>query len=464
MITRHAKTGKVWRRLAWALLVLQGWPFAYAASPMDARAQQRHDSAVLRIHVTNVPCKRNPYRRCQGHGTGFLVNRQGYVVTNHHVIAGVIGHEQDGFVPDGSFSNRRRFRIVWANRRLDLAIIKVAGLNPARQPLSLADIEGRRRLVKGTHLWTSGYPGVSDIFGKRLEPVRKDGVLSAYTTIRGGVRVIEHDAATNPGNSGGPVSDLCGRVIAVTSIGIKAGKGVGTYWSVRIAEVIDELRRRGIPFTLDRSPCNTAVTGKTTVIKKTTVVNKIIKGQKGEKGRDAPLWALVALGAGILLLLVLVTLLWLRIRKRPAGIGMTRYIRDEMSRVLKRQRQAAPAGDSGPARESSSSSPSAPAGRIVKLVGRNRLNGTRAEIGEHPLVIGRGSDADVLVRDQGIGRRHARIGLDDERGGVWLEDLGSVNGTWLDNGTRVLPGTRVLLESGDGFYLGNPDFAFRVLV
>jgi hypothetical protein len=454
---------------AWSLLLCAGLFFStplMAAKVMDGKAQTRHDSAVVRVHTTNVPCRGG--RLCRGHGTGFLINRQGYVITNHHVIAGVIGHEHDGFIPDGSFYNRKRFHIVWADRRLDLAILKVEGLKRSRIPLKLAYVEGSHKLIKGSKLWTSGYPGVSDIFGKRLEPVRKGGELSAYTRIKGGVRVIEHDAATNPGNSGGPVSDLCGRVIAVTSIGIKPGKGVGTYWSIRISEAIDQLRRRNIPFTLDRSKCVVAVAGKPTVIKRTTVIRKIIKGQKGQKGdkgKDAPLWILVALGVGVGLVLLLVLFLWLKVRKRPAGEGMTEYVRREMSRLVKRQpdvirQKAGAVGGS----TTTAQGGAATGGKVGHLVGRNRLNGVSADLHGEPMVIGRGQQADIRVSDQGIGRQHARIGYDVQTGMFWLEDMGSVNGTWLEDGTQVVAGTRVNLKPGDGFYLGNADYSFRVLV
>lgn len=432
--------------------------FIMAAKTGDHN-EKHHDSAVVRIHTTNVPCGSG---LCAGHGSGFLINSQGYVVTNHHVIQGVIGHEHDGYIPDGSFHNRKRFTIVWSDQRLDLAIIRVRGLDASRRPLTLAEVE-RRPLKKGTKIWTSGFPGVSDTFGRQLDPVRKDGVLSAYRDIRGGVRVIEHDAATNPGNSGGPVSDLCGRVVAVTSIGIRPGKGVGTYWSIRISEITDELRRRNIRFKLDSSECDTSA--KTMVIKKTTVIKKVIKGergQQGEKGRDAPLWLLVVLAAGLLIVLLVLVLMWRKMKARHVPDGMSTYVRREVKKMMKGQGGQV-SGSSPEGTRSAEVVSAESTDPVASLVGRNHMNGVTAVL-DMPLVLGRGKMADVKVSDDGISRQHSRIGYDARSGKFWLEDLGSVNGTWLEDGTQVMPDTRVTLVSGDGFYLGNPDYSFRVLV
>lgn len=69
-------------------------------------------------------------------------------------------------------------------------------------------------------------------------------------------------------------------------------------------------------------------------------------------------------------------------------------------------------------------------------------------------VIGQGDACDIRVDDEFVSTRHARVWR-DEVGQVWVEDLGSMNGTWLDRpytGRRVYGPTRI--KPGDVLYVG----------
>jgi len=65
-----------------------------------------------------------------------------------------------------------------------------------------------------------------------------------------------------------------------------------------------------------------------------------------------------------------------------------------------------------------------------------------------PITIGRGEEADITVHDNWASRQHAR--LSRERDGLWVEDLGSSNGTYV-NGQRI---TRTKVSSGDRLSIG----------
>lgn len=82
--------------------------------------------------------------------------------------------------------------------------------------------------------------------------------------------------------------------------------------------------------------------------------------------------------------------------------------------------------------------------------------GRKIPLEEPTLVIGREAEADVVVPIDGISRAHCRIEL---RSGVWLRDLGSTNGTWL-NGRPVPPEQPVRLASGDRIELAGVVFKF----
>ena len=83
------------------------------------------------------------------------------------------------------------------------------------------------------------------------------------------------------------------------------------------------------------------------------------------------------------------------------------------------------------------------------------VGGTRRELDDRVLVIGRSRDCDITVDDPNVSRRHAEIRHED--GAYWLVDLGSTNGITVD-GERV---ERARLEPGPEFLLGTTEVRFE---
>src|SRR5579863_3371213 len=73
------------------------------------------------------------------------------------------------------------------------------------------------------------------------------------------------------------------------------------------------------------------------------------------------------------------------------------------------------------------------------------------EIDLFPFVVGRGDDADIKIAASGISRNHLSVSIKD--GALWIEDLGSANGTFL-NGKKLPPKTSVPYNPGDIVKLG----------
>ena len=442
----HYSLPQTWALLTVALsLVLPNTAFSAKEERFN---QEHHDSGVMRVVVKTS--------RGFSWGTGFLINRQGYVVTNYHVIRrGIANPSVSLFVLDGGISSsyRKSYRIIWSSNTKDLAILKVSGLSRSRVPLTLAEAE-KKVIRKGQLIWTSGFPGASDFGSMSMEPVRKDGFASAYKRLPFRsrshiVRILEHNATSNKGNSGGPVSDKCGRVVAITSAGSR--KGTGTFWAIRVAELIDELKRLGILYRIDRTGC---IPRGSVVITRTKVIDKTITVIK-ETG--APMWMIVAMGIGLLMTIGAIGYLWYR---RPRAVeGMTQYLRQEVSRLVRRK-------TGGKAKAAASSQHSTvKVGKVhAFLHGSQRINGVAVPVTEESVVLGRSSDADYTLSIEEVGRQHARVGWDPELKQCWIEDLDSMNGTWKDNGERLSANTKTYLNNGDSFYLGIPEVAFRVLI
>lgn len=176
-------------------------------------------------------------RQNLGQGSGFVWDDQGYIVTNHHVVAGATQIEVE--FADGQTVEAE---IIGSDPNSDLAVIKIDPSVTALSPLSLGDSEV---LQVGQLTIAIGNP-----FGQEF--TMTSGIVSAVgRTIRGGngfysiPQAIQTDAAINPGNSGGPLLNRNGHVIGInTQIISRSGgsSGIGFAVPINIAkEVIPAL-------------------------------------------------------------------------------------------------------------------------------------------------------------------------------------------------------------------------------
>jgi pSer/pThr/pTyr-binding forkhead associated (FHA) protein len=98
-----------------------------------------------------------------------------------------------------------------------------------------------------------------------------------------------------------------------------------------------------------------------------------------------------------------------------------------------------------------------PAGKLVVVTSPALRTGEELPVDSSPLVVGREAENEVpLVRDEFTSGRHARI--EPRRDGVWIEDVGSTNGTFV-NGVRLTAPRK--LSSGDMIRVGQTDLRFE---
>jgi 2-alkenal reductase len=147
-----------------------------------------------------------------GSGSGFVIDKEGHIVTNNHVV--VDAQEMQVTFADGRVSTAR---LIARDEDSDLAVLQV-DVDPERLfPLELGDSSSLRvgqRVIAIGNPWELGGTmtvGIVSALGRSLQ--------SRFTT-RGYYSIpdiIQTDAAINPGNSGGPLLDSHGRVIGVNS-------------------------------------------------------------------------------------------------------------------------------------------------------------------------------------------------------------------------------------------------------
>ena len=159
-------------------------------------------------------------RRASSLGSGFIIDAEGYIVTNHHVIEGA-----DEITVRLHDDRTLKAELVGSDQETDLALLKVE----SSEPLPAADWGESEKARVGDWVMAIGNP-----FG--LGGTVTVGIISAQQRDINAGRYddfIQTDAAINKGNSGGPMFDLDGRVIGVnTAIFSPSGLSVGIGFAI----------------------------------------------------------------------------------------------------------------------------------------------------------------------------------------------------------------------------------------
>ncbi|HUA65488.1 MAG TPA: trypsin-like peptidase domain-containing protein [Alphaproteobacteria bacterium] len=160
-------------------------------------------------------------RTPSGLGSGFLINADGYLITNFHVIEGEteitveVYRQVDGQLDRESY---KKVRIVAINKFQDLALLKIEDKSAPR--FKYVTLGNSDVLSVGDPVFAIGSP-------MGLERTVTEGILSTKTREIEGELYLQTTAQINPGNSGGPLFDMAGNVIGVTNMKIMFGEGLG---------------------------------------------------------------------------------------------------------------------------------------------------------------------------------------------------------------------------------------------
>jgi serine protease Do len=174
------------------------------------------------------------YRRESSLGSGFIINRDGYILTNDHVV-------RDAETIKVKLSNETVYdgKVVGGDAKTDIAVIKIN----SKEPLPVAVLGDSDKLQVGQWAIAIGNP-----FG--LDRTVTAGVISATGRSNMGIETyedfIQTDASINPGNSGGPLLNIYGEVIGINTAIVAAGQGIGFAIPVNMAKhVVEQLIKKG---------------------------------------------------------------------------------------------------------------------------------------------------------------------------------------------------------------------------
>jgi serine protease Do len=170
----------------------------------------------------------------QSLGSGFIIDKDGYIITNNHVVEGA--DEIKVKLADG---REFKAKVVGRDSKTDIALLKISSLFKYLPSLPLGDSDSMR---VGDWVIAVGNP-----FG--LGHTVTQGIISATGRVIGSGPYddfLQTDAPINPGNSGGPLINVKGEVIGINSAIIATGQGIGFAIPSNLAKnVTGQLRKTG---------------------------------------------------------------------------------------------------------------------------------------------------------------------------------------------------------------------------
>lgn len=193
------------------------------------------------VGITTVQIERDFFwsRPVEGVGSGVVVNSDGYILTNSHVIGD--GNAQEIQV---LFENGEKIQgsVLWYDATLDLAVVKVNASN-----LHVAELGDSDKVIVGELAVAIGNP-----LGLDFQRTVTSGVISGlhrsvqvnqYNVMED---LIQTDASINPGNSGGPLLNSIGEVIGINTAKIQTGEGLGFSIPINLVKpVLEEIIEEG---------------------------------------------------------------------------------------------------------------------------------------------------------------------------------------------------------------------------
>jgi serine protease Do len=184
------------------------------------------------VSITTRQIERDQFNQpvpTRGLGSGVIVDREGHILTNNHVVEGAEEIKV-------TLSDERTFRagLVGADAFTDLAVLRIDGKNLPTAPLgdSRRLAVGETVIAIGNPLWIEGGPTVTvGVVSALRRSMEQPGLPMLHD-------LIQTDAAINAGNSGGPLLNLAGQVVGINTAVIESAHGIGFAISTNTARPV----------------------------------------------------------------------------------------------------------------------------------------------------------------------------------------------------------------------------------
>lgn len=417
MSSRHKQSGAAFR-WAWLLApTLLGMGLGvHAATVLDKQEfNERVNSAVVQV-ITE-----------KSSGSGFVLNTDGHIATNYHVVAGGLA------VTVQQGTRTAPAEVVWESESLDLAVLRtgLSGLGTVVLAVSPPIVLDEVVAV--------GFPKAAERIAAAATatPIFSQGIVKSRVGLgswkkQAVLLIIQHSAEINSGDSGGPLMDLCGRVIGIntgrppasyepTSRGAQRNVPAGLFWASFVGELADELDSENIAYESDSATCRSGAAGAGAPIlteeREADLVEFFDKLMERWMGK-----ALLA-GALILILKLIGFFAFESFRRRV--LNTATRIREGASQLVLSKRRRRP--------KVSHDHPASSKSRCLR--------------------IGRGSGMDVTLSSEKVSRLHAELEVSHR--GYRLTDRNSTNGTRVYRNGNWRPIQRDYVQLHERIELGN---------
>jgi S1-C subfamily serine protease len=449
------------------------------------------DPQVVRI-VSLVTDRNGNLTGSVSTGSGFVLNDEGYVATNWHVVHNLdtmkyvkgsdgrlkLGADTYQFIlvgQNGKYTQAER--VTWTDSDLDLAVVKLE--EPLGTPVVLSAFVPER----DDRVTAVGYPGNSDKLAFAEETQDIDTILERFfsldsVTSRGtyqtlhsdrtwdlvdlpdplAINIVAHSATINKGNSGGPLFDACGRVIGVNTqkpastgvamtgkadaqgnVPVEISSNEGVYFALHASEIEKALKAQGVSFRSSDGICRAWTPKKPldpTVIG-LAVASLLSLGIAIFALKRAPVRQIITSGMSSL-------------------VGRTGHVRPPSGgeRVHGGGRPAPKPGTSGAVILDAME----PSGRLVRI----EISRSVADRSPDGFVVGRMADiCHASVSDKLLSKRQARFYWTN--GELVVEDLNSTNPTSV-NGEELAPFEPHRLRNGDVLLMGSLEYTVTISI
>ena len=209
-----------------------------------SQAIEKVKPAVVTISTKTIVSSRSYYGQSQesvqeGIGSGFIINEDGYILTNYHVISGA--NEVKVLLSTGEEVDAK---VVNYDAEKDIAMVKLA--DGVKVP-GVAELGDSDALYAGQEVIAIGTP-----LSTEFSATSTKGIVSAInrnveTDTGVTMNLIQTDAAINPGNSGGPLINSKGQVIGINSMKLVTTEVEGIGFSIPINEAKDRIETLSKP-------------------------------------------------------------------------------------------------------------------------------------------------------------------------------------------------------------------------
>ena len=178
--------------------------------------------------------KRNINKSWTGNGSGLIISKSGFIITNNHVIEDADNIEVEFLV--NNETQKYKAQLVQADKTNDLAIIKIVDVNFDGVTNIPFNFKTRSSDV-GTKVYAYGYPMALTVMGKEVKVT--DGIISSKTGFDGNITTYQITAPIQAGNSGGPLFDDKGNFIGINSSGIRKDVADNVAYSIKTSYVLN---------------------------------------------------------------------------------------------------------------------------------------------------------------------------------------------------------------------------------